>query len=263
MVIFTCSPISAQWDLTITDKSCIPLGVVYISGSTPNVVTDLIILLLPVPYVWKLQARIAQRLLLAGMFMLGCFVSVVSVVRLAILVDIPMESSDVTYNTKEVIVWSIVEINIGLVCACLPSMKQALRLLRLDGLILVSAGRTQPTLDPNTFPLTVGATSGERSRGHRRGISGILLSSLAGPTKLDDDEDSYQMIYKTHAARGRNEISVESVRRPGDMSDTDAESHDARGLSRDGQGINIQRNWSVLVDEKSKRGSWAEQLRRT
>ncbi|KAM0816202.1 putative Integral membrane protein [Seiridium cardinale] len=249
LVIFTCSPIEAQWDLTIVDSKCISLGVVYVSGSIPNVVTDVIILLLPIPYVWRLQAPLAQRFILGGMFMLGCFVSVVPVVRLTILVGIPLSSSDVTYNTKEVIIWSIVEINIGLVSACLPSMKRALSLLYLDRLIPGSTGRNT-TPDPNGFAPTTRAVS-ERSRGQQiKRLSGRLLSSFAGMTMLDDDEDSYQMIHATHQMRGKNVINVVSSRRRGD-SDTDVEDPEMC-RSHDG-GISIQRQWSVLVHERNKR----------
>jgi hypothetical protein len=194
VVIFACDPIEAQWNITIADKTCISFGAVYITGSTPNVVTDLLILLMPVPYVWRLHAPVSQRLILVGMFMLACFVSIVSIMRLTILVGIPFASSDVTYNTKKVIVWSIVEINIGLMCACFPSMKQALNILHLDKLIPGSTGRQhKKNLDPNIHAPTIGKRSG-RSRGGVGGISGRFLASLVGLTRLKDEEDGFQMI---------------------------------------------------------------------
>lgn len=236
----------------MTDAKCISLGVVYISGSTPNVITDLMILLLPLPYVWGLHAPLGQRLILVGMFMLGCFVSIVSIVRLTILVGIPLSSSDVTYNTKEVIVWSIVEINIGLVCACLPSMKPALRLLHLDRLLLQSGQHQNPTpADPNSheFPPTIGS---DRSRGNnhhkKRGFSNRLFSSMAGMSKMDDEEDSFQMINQEAARRGKTEASIEAASH---ANDTDNESHEPPTRAEDGS-ISVQRDWSVLVDEKDK-----------
>jgi hypothetical protein len=227
--------------------------VVYISGSTPNVITDVMILLLPLPYVWGLHAPLGQRLILVGMFMLGCFVSIVSIVRLTILVGIPLGSSDVTYNTKEVIVWSIVEINIGLVCACLPSMKPALKLLHLDRLLMTWSSRRQhsDTPDPNDhhLPPTIGS---DRSRGNnpnkKRGLSSRLFSSITGMSKIDDEEDSFQMISQAAAMRGKTEASIKAARR---ASDTDNESNEPPTRAEDGA-ISVQRDWSVLVDAKNE-----------
>ncbi|ETS84418.1 hypothetical protein PFICI_02443 [Pestalotiopsis fici W106-1] len=284
LVIFTCSPISAQWDLTITDSKCISLGVVYISGSTPNVITDWLILLAPIPYVARLHAPLAQRLVLAGMFMLGCFVAIVSIIRLTILVGIPLSSSDVTYNTKEVIVWSTVEINIGLVSACLPSMKPALHLLGIDRFVPGVAGspnhnqqqqqqQQTPGAGVGPFPPTIGAAPSERSKGpggkksksslgigrsrSRKTVGVGLFSSLTGLTKLDDDEyedDSFQMIGQAHARHGKTEINVESSGRRGGDQTSDEESESGRGqkhLQVDG-GISVQKDWRVMRDEKRR-----------
>ncbi|KAI4595387.1 hypothetical protein KJ359_007062 [Pestalotiopsis sp. 9143b] len=288
LVIFTCSPISAQWDLTITSSKCISLGVVYISGSTPNVIADWLILMIPIPYVWRLHAPLAQRLVLAGMFMLGAFVAVVSIIRLTILVGIPLSSADVTYNTKEVIVWSTVEINIGLVSACLPSMKPALHLLGIDRLIPGVAGRPSHQQTPDgappagPFPPTIGAASSKRSKsnllgrnqsvhssragGRKQSSRGLFSSFVTGLTKLDDDvyqddEDSFRMIEQTHARRGKTEINVESSGRDPGTSDDDDEFVEASGKramhlgvpsSRDGGGISVQKDWRVMRDEKSR-----------
>lgn len=69
-------------------------------------------------------------------FSIGCFVSVVSIVRLTILMRLDISSTDITHNLTEVVIWSIVEINTGLICACLPSLRPAIKLLGLDRLFL-------------------------------------------------------------------------------------------------------------------------------
>ncbi|KAF7541823.1 hypothetical protein G7054_g180 [Neopestalotiopsis clavispora] len=288
--IFTCSPVSAQWDLTITDSKCISLGVVYVSGSTPNVITDWLILLAPIPYVARLHAPLAQRLVLASMFMLGCFVAIVSIIRLTILVGIPLSSSDVTYNTKEVIVWSTVEINIGLVSACLPSMKPALQLLRIDRLVPGVAGspnqnqqqqqQRTPDAAAGLFPPTIGAAPSQRSKGpggkksksglggigrsrSRKTVGGGLFSSITGLTKLDDEEyyneDSFQMIGQAHARHGKTEINVESSgrRSGGDHMSDDVEDESVTGNRREKHlevdgGISVQKVWRVMRDEKRR-----------
>lgn len=173
--------------------TCISLHSVYVSGSVPNVITDLIILVLLLPYVWRLKSPVGQRLILAGIFLLGSFVFIVSIVRLGIMLGIPLSSADTTYNVKEVIVWSIVEINMGLVGACLPSMKPALRILRLDRLYV---GSTAPP--PAHTP---GARTGreyhsdlmlnQQGRGRKKGLSGGLFSTLQGSFGLSKLDNSF------------------------------------------------------------------------
>ena len=67
-MLFTCIPIEAQWDLTITKKTCIQTRSIWIAGSVVNVITDVALLILPLPYVYKLNAPVAQKIALGGMF---------------------------------------------------------------------------------------------------------------------------------------------------------------------------------------------------
>ena len=49
-------------------------------------------------------------------------VTVVSIVRLQFLVDLG-SSFNVTYDQTEVSIWSTIEINVGIICACMPSLR--------------------------------------------------------------------------------------------------------------------------------------------
>ena len=40
-------------------------------NSIPNIITDAAILILPLPYIWKLQLPLAQKLALSSIFALG------------------------------------------------------------------------------------------------------------------------------------------------------------------------------------------------
>ena len=56
------------------------------------------------------------------MVVVGTFVTVISIVRLASLVQF-RGSANVTYDYWGVSVWSTVEITVGIMCACMPSMR--------------------------------------------------------------------------------------------------------------------------------------------
>jgi hypothetical protein len=242
-VIFNCVPVQAAWDILITDKTCIEVRNIYIGGSVPNVLLDILIVFLPMPYVWRLHAPLGQRLILAGMFVLGTFIAVVSLVRLVIFLQIPISTAgDLTYNFREVIVWSIVEVNIGLVCACLPSLKPAFSLIGLSGLFSFNNSRAS---NDNKSP---GPSSGypsynvesQKSKPRKKGSTGGLFSTIGGLTRLESEEE-LKMVDHTH---GKNHTEVE-------LSAMNHEDRDDRSTAMPHQGINVQTQWSVFVDQKS------------
>lgn len=69
-----CRPVSYYWT-QYTDpgggECAFNLYAFYISNAAANVTTDVIILLVPVPLVWKLQMRPNQKIMVCGIFMLG------------------------------------------------------------------------------------------------------------------------------------------------------------------------------------------------
>lgn len=65
-----CRPYAKNYYTTMAG-SCGSTKVFYIWISALNLLTDLIILLLPLPFVYKLQLPLRKRLGLAGMFSVG------------------------------------------------------------------------------------------------------------------------------------------------------------------------------------------------
>lgn len=62
LVVFQCLPISSIWDKTITDAKCLPVSaVIGFTGAGLSIVEDFIILLLPLPVVWKLQMSTKKK----------------------------------------------------------------------------------------------------------------------------------------------------------------------------------------------------------
>ncbi len=70
VTVFPCQPIRGFWTPTIPSK-CIDANRFYWAQATLNVITDVFILLLPIPTIWKLRASIKQRVGLTLLFMLG------------------------------------------------------------------------------------------------------------------------------------------------------------------------------------------------
>ncbi|KAJ6013971.1 hypothetical protein N7540_008562 [Penicillium herquei] len=95
--IFQCSPIAYGWDPTITDGTCINQTIFYRAVSPINVATGVMIVVLPIPLIWRLHARTSQKMALTGVFLLSGLGIVVSVFRMLIYyTSSPADLSDVT-----------------------------------------------------------------------------------------------------------------------------------------------------------------------
>ncbi len=69
--IDTCAPVSYYWNKNIPNGRCIDTNVFYIVGSSMQLVTDLTVLILPLPVVWSLNTGTTKKIGLSVVFLLG------------------------------------------------------------------------------------------------------------------------------------------------------------------------------------------------
>lgn len=69
--IFQCVPVAAFWDRHIKNKKCVNLSAFSTDAGVTNLVTDVMILCLPMPMVWTLHTNRTQKVTLTGIFLLG------------------------------------------------------------------------------------------------------------------------------------------------------------------------------------------------
>ena len=70
VAVFQCIPISYTWDKR-TPGRCLDLILLYYLGAANNIVTDLMILVLPMPVVWNLQMPRSKKYAVTGVFLMG------------------------------------------------------------------------------------------------------------------------------------------------------------------------------------------------
>ena len=70
-VMFECSPIHYFWDRKPVTGHCQDVQKFFVGQAIPNIITDGILLALPLPMIWQLQLPKAQKCALSGVFMLG------------------------------------------------------------------------------------------------------------------------------------------------------------------------------------------------
>ncbi|KAF2497887.1 hypothetical protein BU16DRAFT_559613 [Lophium mytilinum] len=119
-----CRPFAFNWDQTIPNGHCGNQILSYELTGAFNICTDVIVLALPLPLIWNLQMKRANKIGLLGVFTVGFFVCVVSVVRLITLIH--LSYSDITYSVPNALIWSMLEPAIGITLACLPVIRPLL-----------------------------------------------------------------------------------------------------------------------------------------
>lgn len=71
VIIFECRPISSVWDKSITNPQCLNLAAIYLAGAITSIVTDVILMILPMPMLWKLQMSRPKKLGIAMVFVVA------------------------------------------------------------------------------------------------------------------------------------------------------------------------------------------------
>ncbi|KAE9372996.1 hypothetical protein N431DRAFT_338054 [Stipitochalara longipes BDJ] len=126
-MIFACLPVSAFWTGD-PHARCQSRQFLWFFHSSVNIVTDLVILTLPMPILKSLRLPPKQKVALMIIFALGGFVCLVSVLRLQSLYVISV-SKDPTWDNVPTSICSNIEVYLGIICASLPTIKPILERL--------------------------------------------------------------------------------------------------------------------------------------
>ncbi|KAK6215392.1 integral membrane protein [Colletotrichum tabaci] len=122
--IFQCSPVQAAYDIAIlaADKKCIDINAFYLANAAVNILTDILTYTLPIPLVIKLQVPKQQKVGLGVILCLGLFACISSIIRITFIPDM-LVNEDATWAISQPMYWSVIETNIGILAASIPSMK--------------------------------------------------------------------------------------------------------------------------------------------
>ncbi|KAI0465750.1 hypothetical protein F4859DRAFT_507844 [Xylaria cf. heliscus] len=118
-----CTPLEKAWDVTRTlPGRCINTTAFFYFTSGFNILTDVWILLLPIPTLRSLKISRHSRYVLFSIFGIGGFATAMSCVRLY-SIHIYTLAEDPFKDGVLVNLWSMVEVNIAIICASIPAMK--------------------------------------------------------------------------------------------------------------------------------------------
>ena len=139
--VLQCHPVGAVFQETPpATATCTDIVTLYLSSSPVNIITDLAILFLPMPILTGMRLPRKQKIILIITFSFGAFAAVVDVIRIAYLQSAFQirlkevggqsstasrisEQDDFSWYASLSFMWSAIEVHVGIICACVPSLK--------------------------------------------------------------------------------------------------------------------------------------------
>ncbi|KAK3943360.1 hypothetical protein QBC46DRAFT_377642 [Diplogelasinospora grovesii] len=178
IAVFTaCIPLQAFWDRTVIATYC-QSEASWWANTGLAVGTDLLIFLLPIPMVLPLKLPRRQKVVVVGIFAVGFFICLVSLIRLAYLIQEQTKPDpDFTYNPT-LTYWTALEIHTAIVIACVMTLKPLITkflpgLLDPRSRVCKSGEVSAASSDP---PLTIGS----RPSRNVLGLGGVEVAPRRG-----------------------------------------------------------------------------------
>ncbi|KAH7418087.1 hypothetical protein BKA64DRAFT_187790 [Cadophora sp. MPI-SDFR-AT-0126] len=226
-----CRPLTFNWNPTIEGGVCGDRNTVYVSAGALNVVTDFMVMALPIPHILKLQLHWRRKVGLVIMFSLGLFITIISAIRIKSLQIISF--TDPTFTLPMGLFWTTLEPCLAIINANLPMVRTYL-----------------VAVAPKVF----GSTADQTSRMKSSTLGGLGHGS-AGVGGRSNRPDNFALIedgrfgYRENDDVKLGKIGTESRiqvgggrgRSKGDATDSDSERH----LTKGGNQIYVGRSVDV------------------
>ncbi|KAL0929977.1 uncharacterized protein CTRU02_215186 [Colletotrichum truncatum] len=117
---FICRPLAGFWDQTII-TTCYNQQAIFIADTSISAVTDMAVLILPVPVAVTLRMSWNKRLRVIAMLSSGGIATAVSLIRLVLVIKM-QNSQDESVDFIRGNLLGTAEVSTGLICACLPAI---------------------------------------------------------------------------------------------------------------------------------------------
>ena len=160
--ILTCRPVSDAWSFDVFEggfygryaAQCYNPGPFWIFNAGYNLVTDVLIWTLPILFFLNLQTMpLRRRLELIAIFSVGLLAIVASAVRLRVIILWLSDFINQGENTANLLIWSQVEQNTGIVAASIPFLRPIFRRF-----LTKARSREQPSPSPAVHLVGGGST---------------------------------------------------------------------------------------------------------
>ncbi|KAK1979332.1 hypothetical protein LZ30DRAFT_726544 [Colletotrichum cereale] len=94
----------------------------WLTNAVIHLITDVFILLLPLPLLARLRLHKLQKVALIASFSLGLFTCAISIIRIVSLPE-SFNTIDQTFESTPTVVWSVTELSSAIICCCIPTLR--------------------------------------------------------------------------------------------------------------------------------------------
>ncbi|KAH7394443.1 hypothetical protein BKA66DRAFT_411077 [Pyrenochaeta sp. MPI-SDFR-AT-0127] len=115
-----CRPLAKNWDFTIPG-TCGSQPAFYFAMGVVNLITDTVIIILPMPYLYRLRMAMRKKLLAMGLLSIGIGTWVITIYRQTLLPG--LDFSDMTHSGVLATILSGLEPAVAIALACIPLMR--------------------------------------------------------------------------------------------------------------------------------------------
>ncbi|PGG99512.1 hypothetical protein GX51_06252 [Blastomyces parvus] len=119
--ILFCLPIAGYWEGTASGAKCLNQQNLIAADAVISMVSDFVILVLPLPLTWSLHIGKTKKLRVIGILGAGGVATAFSVWRLVMIIE-EGASPNFTLVFVRIVLLGNAEAGIGLICACLPAI---------------------------------------------------------------------------------------------------------------------------------------------
>ncbi|KAM0458089.1 hypothetical protein ACHAO4_002814 [Trichoderma viride] len=120
MFLLLCHPFAASYNPALPGGKCGNQVSAFIAVGVYNIISDFVVLTLPLRTIWTLNTKKQMKLSLTAIFLVGLLVSAVAVARIITLTH--LELANITGTMVWVDFLSTLEVNLGIICVSLPML---------------------------------------------------------------------------------------------------------------------------------------------
>jgi len=208
---FQCTPASFFWNRK-QEGHCIDQKAFDLIASLFFLFTDIVIYVMPMPIVWGLNTTKRRKWELTAVFVMGGIVCITGIIRLWAISKI--NPFDITYSNVSSSMWNMVESELGMVAANIPSMRPLLK--HFSGEKSTSNNSNQgygyaknslkQSSSRQTFGLSSKPPGFERMHDYKNGAQ-AQVSTMAKSGRSDsDDMELYDLTLPKHGITVRTDV---------------------------------------------------------
>jgi hypothetical protein len=225
---FQCTPISyawTQWD-GLHQGKCSDIHLQGWIAAGINIILDVVVMVLPLKHLAGLNMNLRKKSMVMAMFSVGIIVIVISALRLYTLAHFA-KSQNITWDYFEAGYWSLLEIDVSIICGSMPAHRLLLSRLWPKVKLTFNSAKSVPA-------------SSVLSGGLRSSATDKKTTNISIKPKIDDAGDFVPLVDMDP----RNVHPLATNEMAPSRKQADGNSHDFTGSTRDANDFQSQRSIS-------------------